>query len=371
VVPLCVLELRAERHDRWFPWVLGSGFDQLQYFAWTREIGDHFLASNLFRIGPSRHVFTDPFFVVTGGLHFLGLSVPLAFWLLAPAAVLAIWLGPFRWAVARLGSPSAAAVAVLLAIFYFAPVYVLLDWVGADAAGLGEAAGPLFIAPLLWGGLPGVIAVGLVPAVLLLVERHRVLLAAALALLLSWMHPWQGEQIVLVLAGAIALDRRPLRERIPLALPVVASLPPVAYFALLAHYDYDWKLARNAAHSTHPGAWQLAGVLAPLSCSRSSVSGPGGATTWASACSCCCLSLASSRSLPRPRWRRTLSLELRYRWRSSLRAGGCAWAGRGRPVRSWRPLSSRRASSKARGCLTAMSSGRFRRTRSTGASTPR
>jgi hypothetical protein len=94
--------------------------------------------------------------------------------------------------------------------------------------------------------------------------RGRTRAAAALAFVASWIHPWQGEQLALTFAGAVALDRRPLRERMHLAAVAAATLPPIAYFALLGHYSYDWEIARRQAHSGDVHVWALAVVLAPL-----------------------------------------------------------------------------------------------------------
>jgi hypothetical protein len=260
-VPLLALALHAHARDRWYPWVFDSAYDQLQYFAWVRDAGDHLLASNLFRIGASLHVFTDPFFFLAGLLARVGLSPPLAFWLLAPVTVCVLALGPYAWARDRLGSPPAAAVAVVLGLFWFAPAYVLADWAGAGGGRLGAAAGALFVGPLMWGGLPAATAIGLVPLVLLLAARGRIRAAAALAFLAAWIHPWQGEQLALAFAGAAALDRQ---RRIPLAAVALAALPPIAYFAVLGHFNYDWEVARRQAHSGDVHVWALAVVLAPL-----------------------------------------------------------------------------------------------------------
>jgi hypothetical protein len=264
VVPVVVLALHAHGRGRWYPWVFDSAYDQLQYFAWVRDLGDHLLASNLFRIGDSSHVFVDPLFFVAGLLARIGLSPPLAFWVIAPVTLCLLGFGPYAWARVRLGSPGAAVVAVVLGLFWFTPVYVVVDWVGADPGRLGAAAGAAFVGPLTWGGLPAATAIALVPVVMVLAERGRTRAAAVVALLTAWVHPWQGEQLALTFAGAVALDRRPLRARAPVAVVALAALPPIAYFALLGHYDQDWEIARRQAHSGEVQVWALALVLAPL-----------------------------------------------------------------------------------------------------------
>ena len=51
------------------------GADQLQYLAWARDAGAHGLASDLFSLAPSGHVYLEPIFTIVGGLHRIGLSL--------------------------------------------------------------------------------------------------------------------------------------------------------------------------------------------------------------------------------------------------------------------------------------------------------
>src|SRR4029079_10573156 len=103
-VPLVVLALRASSRDEWFSGAdAPTMFDELQYFGWIRDASDHFLASNLFRIGASDHVFADPMFLVSAGLQRLVLSLSLAYLVWLPVAAAALTLGPFVYARARLG----------------------------------------------------------------------------------------------------------------------------------------------------------------------------------------------------------------------------------------------------------------------------
>lgn len=42
------------------------GADQLQYLAWARDAGAHGLASDLFSLAPSGHVYLQPLFAISG-----------------------------------------------------------------------------------------------------------------------------------------------------------------------------------------------------------------------------------------------------------------------------------------------------------------
>ena len=69
------------------------GADQLQYLAWARDAGAHGLASDLFTLAPSGHVYLEPLFTITGALRRLGLSLQLAYLLWKPIAAVALFAG--------------------------------------------------------------------------------------------------------------------------------------------------------------------------------------------------------------------------------------------------------------------------------------
>ena len=150
--------------------------DQLQYLAWVRDAGSHGLASNLFELRPSAHVFAHPIFTLSGVLRWLGVPVAVAYWVWKPLAVGVLFAGAAALAARLLpGERRAQAAAVALALFSFTPIAALAGW-----AELGSAAGredlipsawELFAAGSLWGYMPTAIAVGLMPAVVLAVER--------------------------------------------------------------------------------------------------------------------------------------------------------------------------------------------------------
>src|ERR1700758_2484208 len=69
------------------------GADQLQYLAWTRDASAHGgLISDLFSFAGGGHVYLQPMFALSGALYRLGLSLPLAYLLWKPVAIVAMFL---------------------------------------------------------------------------------------------------------------------------------------------------------------------------------------------------------------------------------------------------------------------------------------
>src|SRR5204863_6142357 len=117
----------------------------------------HVLAGDLFEIPPGSRVFLHPMWLVSGLLWRAGLPISLAVLVWKPVAVLVLVLGA-RAYVRRMypaGAWARAAV-IALAVGYASPIIVL-------DTGAGALAGETFTAGQLWGYLPSVIAVGLMP----------------------------------------------------------------------------------------------------------------------------------------------------------------------------------------------------------------
>ena len=148
--------------------------DQHQYLAWVRDFGGHLLAQNDFDLSDSAHVFLHPMFLLSGlGWRTFG---SIEIWLIVwkPVAVAVLCLGFACYVRRMIRGRSAQAAALVLAIFFATPATPLADWLGAGEermAGLGTLAGELAPAWELWGYLPTVIAVGLMPLFLLGLER--------------------------------------------------------------------------------------------------------------------------------------------------------------------------------------------------------
>jgi hypothetical protein len=256
------------------------GADQLQYLAWVREAGAHGLASDLFSLAPSGHVYLQPLFAISGALWRLGLSLPLAYLLWKPVAVIALFAATLAWARRLFGDqlPARAAV-VALSLFLYTPLAALTSWA---SLGSGRFQFQMYLlgyellpANKLWGYVPSALAVALMPVVLLATERALaptlmvagaaepqrpdgappperahlggtrgpIVLACLAALLASWLHPWQGVTLLVIFAGLAVWQR--LRGWLTLLLPALSAALPLLYYHLLSTHDPAWRLASH------------------------------------------------------------------------------------------------------------------------------
>ena len=257
--------------------------DQLQYFTWIRQAGEHWLIGNEYDMAPDQRVFLHPGFLLSGLLHSAtGISVPLSYLLWKPVAVALLFWGALRYVRRLLPAGGARHAALVLALFAVMPTSAAVAWTGWGGKPrqftFDFIAGELSSSHYLWGYLMTAIAVALMPLVLLAVEEWRetrrartLALAAGGALLTCWLQPWQGGTLVLVLLAAEALTWRRERVRPPaliLAVPAAALLPAL-YYAVLERTDAAWELAGriNAAGGQATWSWpwwSVALTLAPL-----------------------------------------------------------------------------------------------------------
>ncbi|MGI8711598.1 MAG: hypothetical protein ACR2NR_00110 [Solirubrobacteraceae bacterium] len=267
------------------------GADQLQYLAWSRDAAAHGLASDLFSLSPSGHVYLEPIFTIVGGLYRIGLSLPLAYLLFKPIAILALALAAVAWARRTVPDQLGARAAVVaLSLFLYTPLAALFSWTqlgsGSFRFSLYLLADELLAANKLWGYVPSAIGLALLPVALLAIERaldpgrdavlagragssasgraaRRPVIVAALASLMAcWLHPWQGITLILIFVGLAVLSR--LRHWLALAVPAVAAALPLGYYYLLSHSDPAWKLASRYEVIPRLPALVLLAGLGPL-----------------------------------------------------------------------------------------------------------
>jgi hypothetical protein len=232
--------------------------DQMQYLAWVRDSSQHVLASNLFVMHPTPHDYLQPIIAISGGLTALGVAPWLALLLWKPVAVFgALWAT--RAYVHRMLPDRIARLTALALALFFGSVWIL-----------GDAWLPFWS----WGYPFGLMAIAAIVAALLFYARARSegrvsRAAPLLGLLATWIHPWQGELLILMIVGAEALDwratigRRNWRRLSAPMITVVATALPLAYYAVLDHTDVSWKLAR-AGHEPHHALLMVVLSLAPL-----------------------------------------------------------------------------------------------------------
>ncbi|HWE15325.1 MAG TPA: hypothetical protein VG365_17505 [Solirubrobacteraceae bacterium] len=265
------------------------GADQLQYLAWARDAAAHGgLTSDLFSIAPSSHVYLQPMFAVSGALYRLGLSLPLAYLLWKPIAIVALFLAAVAWARRMFGAQlGQRAAAVALSLFLYIPLTALFSWTqlgsGSFRFQLYLLASELLVAGKLWGYVASALGLALVPTTLLAVdraldrrrvtaparrtlggrvERGPLILGAVAALLASWLHPWQGITLIVIFVGLAVWSR--LRHAIPLAVPAIGAALPLAYYYLLSHHDAAWHLASRYEAIPRLSAPVLLAGLGPL-----------------------------------------------------------------------------------------------------------
>jgi hypothetical protein len=280
LAPVVLMAVHAQRAGLQLTGADGPiGADQLQYLAWARSAGEHGLAANLFDLAPATHVFAQPLFSLTGFLWRLGLPLQVAYLLWKPVAVIVLFAGALMWSRRFFGTlPGRRLAALGLSLFFFTPFAWLAAWASLGSpttrGNLLQVAGELFPAGELWGYLPSAVAVALVPLSLLAVERGlsrdgerpartALTIGAVAALLASWLHPWQGVVLLLILGGLMLWGER--RDWPRLAIPVAAAALPLLYYLLLSRLDSAWELAaRNELVPRLPIVVLLVGLGPPL-----------------------------------------------------------------------------------------------------------
>jgi hypothetical protein len=250
-------------HD--WVWTGTDGFfivDQMQYLAWIQSASHHLLAANLFVLRPTPSDYFQPAVVISGAVAALGVAPWLALLLWKPVAVVSTFLAMRAYCHRSLEGRYARRAGLTLALLFgsFSIVYGAFGIVGDMM--------PLWLS---WGYPFGLIAVALIVFALLGYDRARtagqvVWLPGLFGAVASALHPWQGELMILVIAGAELIrwrEHRTLRSlRLPLLTLVLTGLPLI-YYVVLGHADISWDLARQASKHTF-SFWSIALGIAPL-----------------------------------------------------------------------------------------------------------
>lgn len=96
------------------------------------------------------------------------------------------------------------------------------------------------------------------------VDRCLSALAAVSGALIAWLHPWQAAEILGVIAVVWLLSPSRRRARVAIV-PVVATVLPLAYGVLLAHYDPWWGSFQTQSTVTPAGPlWAVVASFGPL-----------------------------------------------------------------------------------------------------------
>ena len=237
--------------------------DQLQYLAWIRSASHHLLVSNLFVLRSTPADYFQPAVVISGGLAALGLSPALSLLLWKPVAVAAIFFSFREYIHRTLPGLWPRRLALLLALLFGSFTILYGTW---------GVIGDLFPGFLSWGYTFGLIALACMVAGLLSYDRARSTGRIAwwpglLGALASLLHPWNGEELILVVvATELVLWRglpRTLQQLKLPALTVALSGVPLLYYAALGRADLSWRLAREASKHAF-SLWAILFALVPL-----------------------------------------------------------------------------------------------------------
>ena len=237
--------------------------DQFQYFSWVREYATSLLADNDLDLASSDHVFLHPMFLLSGLGVRLGLSVEAAYLLWKPVAILALLAGCWAYVRRFLEERWERIAAFAIALLFTSPVVVLF---GDDVLG---ASGEMNPAAMLWGYLPAAISVGLMPLFLVGLERMErprdVVWVSLCGATVAWLHPWQGQVLLVTVVAAVLLLRRRDLPWVRMGIACGATFAPLLYYFVLSLTDPSWELAAEANEAIgNLPVWSVAVALLPL-----------------------------------------------------------------------------------------------------------
>ena len=270
VLSLWVLALslwHVVRHGQTWTGTDGVGAqDQMQYLAWIQDMSRHGLASNLFQADPTTHDFAQPMMELSGAVTALGVPAWLSYLLWKPVAVAGAAVAAAAYVHAAMPGTWSRRAALAIALLF-------VGWgaLAHDKLGLGTGftwpatTDELSLPYTSWGYYPTLLAFAAMVGALLAYGRgRRTWVPPAFAALASWLHPWQGEELILILLGAeLVLWPAGHRLRGPLLATVVAGAAPLAFYIVLGHADPAWEAAQAATHTQWP-FHVVAFSLAPL-----------------------------------------------------------------------------------------------------------
>jgi hypothetical protein len=244
--------------------------DQLQYLTWIRQAGAHWLIGNEFDFRADHRVFLHPGFLISGLVHrWTGASIQLSFWgVWKPVAVLVVFFGCRQYIRRLVPAGWPARVALFIALFAVMPWSALAKQFGAGPQRMYTfdfISGEMWTGQTLLGYMMTAVAVYMVPLVLLGVERARgggsrwlLALASLGALLIMWLQPWQGAELVIVII-AVELWRRfrhGVKPDFSLVWVCAAAALPAFYYLWLGTFDQSWNLAGQVNRAGAQPLWE-------------------------------------------------------------------------------------------------------------------
>jgi hypothetical protein len=271
-------------------WTGGEGpvaVDQLQYVTWIREAGVHGLIGNRWDFAPDHRVFLHPGFLASGLIH-RGLGLPIQWILLAwkSVALVATFFACLAWVRRLVDGVWARRAALFIGLFVVLPWSGLLKLFGIGnriqayvwGLHLDFPSGEIWTIQPLQGYPMTALSIALMVWVLLVWARpaeglkwRRVGSLSVGALLVTWLQPWQGAELLLIigsvevwlrLRGSNKIDSR-------LILVFAAGALPAIYYALIGQFDDSWKLAAQANAPSSQALlvwpwWTIVATFGPL-----------------------------------------------------------------------------------------------------------
>lgn len=276
--PLAVLAYHTIRHGGVLSGTDGAlaGADQLFYMDSIRQSAQHILITDHFDLALGRPVFLSPLYLGAGLLWGAGVSIQATFWLLQLTAAVVLGMGVTVFVRQCLPTAGQQLAAAALGLFYLSPLVALLAFTGAISPltrfDLTFPSGESMPAWQLWGYPHAAISAGLLAAAaagaVALVGRRRrrpglVAGTSVAALLVGWLHPWQGAELIVILGALLAYSRSRSTAGV-LLLPMLSAVIPMAYEAVLIHTDAAWRLDSGQNAVGHVSLWMLLLALLPL-----------------------------------------------------------------------------------------------------------
>ncbi|MBN1527649.1 MAG: hypothetical protein JW895_01210 [Thermoleophilaceae bacterium] len=242
--------------------------DQMQYLAWIRDASEHGLASNLYDLDPTPHDFIQPLVAVSALLTAAGAAPWLTLLLWKPVALVGVYLAVRGFVWASVDRPAERLLALVAALFFTGWGVLVLHMLDSHANAIQWSAvtNELWVPHWMWGYEFGAIAFACMVAAALFYARDRERGAAGwkapmLGALAAWIHPWQGQVLlVILLASELILRRSGWRLILPTA---CATAIPLIYYVVLRRTDISWEQTSQAAHRTWP-LWIVLLSLLPL-----------------------------------------------------------------------------------------------------------
>ncbi len=228
--------------------------DGFQSMMWIQGILHHGASPDLYVLGHTPADFFQPLVAISAALAALGVAPYLALLAWKPVAVCGVFFAARAYVRRTVPGIWPRRAALALALFF----------------GWGAVIGDSWIVFWSWGYPFALIGLACALGAMLAYARERARgrvgwLAPLLGALASWLHPWQGETLILVLIGSelCMLARRERPRLLALSLTVAISALPLAYFALLVRLDSVWRREHEVALTTYPLSHVLR-ALAPL-----------------------------------------------------------------------------------------------------------